>query len=565
MNHRNNFGQQTGRSGRGRGTRGGARGTGSDRGGRDRFGNSGGPNMDDTIEELGIKTDNSMCIAIQGCCHGELDAIYDRIHRHEESTAGKVDLLLCCGDFQSLRSTADYHSLAVPPKYRAIGSFYKYYSGEKEAPVLTIFIGGNHEASQPLQELYYGGWVAPKIYYLGAAGVVNVGGIRIGGISGIYKSHDFTQGRYERPPYDKSTMRSIYHVRNMDVYRMKSLSQGPDIMMSHDWPQGIEQHGNIQELLRKKPFFREEVERNDLGSPCNRELLDVLKPKWWFSAHLHVKFTAAVNHKPQQRKTADSSVASLVPSQVQPVSKPVLPIGDVVQEQTEAMALETTQFHAIESTDNCHGDDLTEQMTRFLSLDKCLPRRQFLSILHIPSTKPKDVIEYDAEWLAILKKTHHLTVTDRKRVYVPHELVRITGEELESIHINFPSLAIPNNFCITVPPHDPRDRFLPPLPIMGNPQCDDFLGLLGLRHLVTVPYQIHEVLVDGNEIKLDDDDDEIDASARAEFEVDNNEIDLEEDEISLGGDVADTASNSKLEENTLKKPRLDHDDGTEVC
>jgi hypothetical protein len=97
---------------------------------------------------------------------------------------------------------------------------------------------------------------------------------------------------------------------------------------------------------------------------------------------------------------------------------------------------------------------------------------------------------------------------------------------------------------------------------MGNPQCDDFLGLLGLRHLVTVPYQIHEVLVDGNEIKLDD---EIDASARAEFEVDNNEIDLEEDEISLGGDVADTASNSKLEENTLKKPRLEHDDETEVC
>jgi lariat debranching enzyme len=564
MNHRNSSGQQGGRSGRGRGQespRGGPRGSGrGGGGGRGRFG---GPNVDDTIEELGIKTDNSMCIAIQGCCHGELDAIYDRIRRHEESTAGKVDLLLCCGDFQALRSTADYHSLAVPPKYRAIGSFYKYYSGEKEAPVLTIFIGGNHEASQPLQELYYGGWVAPKIYYLGAAGVVNVGGVRIGGVSGIYKSHDFTQGRYERPPYDKSTMRSIYHVRNMDVYRMKSLSRGPDIMMSHDWPQGIEQHGNTQELLRKKPFFREEVERNDLGSPCNRELLDVLKPKWWFSAHLHVKFTAAVNHNPQQGKTTVSSMASLVPSQVAPVAKPVFPTEDGVEEQTEAPACETTQFHSIESTDNCHGDDLTEQMTRFLSLDKCLPRRQFLSILHIPATKPKDMIEYDAEWLAILKKTHDLTVTDRKRVCVPHEHVKVTGEELEAIQTRFPNLAIPNNFCITVPPHDPRDRFLPPLPIMGNPQCDDFLGLLGLRHLVTVPFQSHEVLVDGNAIDLDEED-EIDASARAEFEVDNNEIDLDEDEVSLGN-VVDTASYSKLQEKTLKKPRLDHNDGAGVC
>lgn len=43
----------------------------------------------------------------------------------------------------------------------------RYYSGEKKAPVLTIFIGGNHEASNHLQELPYGGWVAPSIYYLG--------------------------------------------------------------------------------------------------------------------------------------------------------------------------------------------------------------------------------------------------------------------------------------------------------------------------------------------------------------------------------------------------------------
>lgn len=57
----------------------------------------------------------------------------------------------------------------------------RYYSGEKKAPVLTIFIGGNHEASNYLQELPYGGWVAPNIYYLGRAGVVNFGGIRIGG------------------------------------------------------------------------------------------------------------------------------------------------------------------------------------------------------------------------------------------------------------------------------------------------------------------------------------------------------------------------------------------------
>jgi lariat debranching enzyme len=43
--------------------------------------------------------------------------------------------------------------MAVPPKFRVMGDFYKYYSGEKIAPVLTIFVGGNHEASSYLVEL----------------------------------------------------------------------------------------------------------------------------------------------------------------------------------------------------------------------------------------------------------------------------------------------------------------------------------------------------------------------------------------------------------------------------
>lgn len=35
-----------------------------------------------------------------------------------------------------------------------MNDFYKYYSGELIAPYLTIFIGGNHEASNYLRELY---------------------------------------------------------------------------------------------------------------------------------------------------------------------------------------------------------------------------------------------------------------------------------------------------------------------------------------------------------------------------------------------------------------------------
>ena len=89
--------------------------------------------------------------------------------------------------------------------------------------MLTLFIGGNHEASNYLQELAYGGWVAPNIFYLGYAGVVNIGGVTIAGLSGIYKGHDYLKGHFECPPYNPGTMRSAYHIRNLEVFRLKQV------------------------------------------------------------------------------------------------------------------------------------------------------------------------------------------------------------------------------------------------------------------------------------------------------------------------------------------------------
>lgn len=133
-------------------------------------------------------------MAIQGCCHGSLTAIYDSVAQFEQAKDRKVDLLLLCGDFQALRSRHDFDSLNVPAKFRQLGTFHEYYAGKRVAPVLTIVIGGNHEASNYMWELYHGGWLAPNIYYLGAAGSVIVNGLRISGASGIYKSHDYEKG-----------------------------------------------------------------------------------------------------------------------------------------------------------------------------------------------------------------------------------------------------------------------------------------------------------------------------------------------------------------------------------
>lgn len=66
----------------------------------------------------------------------------------------------------------DLNNLSCPKKYLQMGVFHEYYSGKKKAPYLTIFIGGNHEASNHMRELYFGGWVCPKMYYLGNSGSI---------------------------------------------------------------------------------------------------------------------------------------------------------------------------------------------------------------------------------------------------------------------------------------------------------------------------------------------------------------------------------------------------------
>jgi hypothetical protein len=56
---------------------------------------------------------------------------------------------------KSIRNNADMSCIAMPEKFRRLGDFANYYNGKKVAPVLTIFIGGNHEASNYLRELYF--------------------------------------------------------------------------------------------------------------------------------------------------------------------------------------------------------------------------------------------------------------------------------------------------------------------------------------------------------------------------------------------------------------------------
>lgn len=232
-------------------------------------------------------------VAVQGCCHGTLHAIYESATKACKVKGWKtLDLLIIGGDFQAVRNANDLNVMSCPIKYRKIGDFHSYYSGARKAPYLTIFVGGNHEASNHLWELFYGGWVAPNIYYMGAANVLRLGGLRIAGMSGIWNENHYRMPHYERLPYHRSDIRSIYHMREIDIRKLLQLRTQVDVAISHDWPRGIERHGDLKTLFKMKPDFERESRDGTLGNPATRDVMDHLRPKFWFSAHLHCKFPA---------------------------------------------------------------------------------------------------------------------------------------------------------------------------------------------------------------------------------------------------------------------------------
>lgn len=435
--------------------------------------------------------------------------------------------------------------MSVPPKYREIGDFHEYYSGARQAPYLTIFVGGNHEASNHLFELYYGGWVAPNIYYLGAANVVRLGPLRIAGMSGIWKGYNYNKSHYERLPYNQDDIRSIYHIREIDVRKLLQIRTQIDIGVSHDWPRAVEWSGNHKALFATKDHFEAESKAGTLGNLAAKYVLDRLRPAYWFAAHMHIKFAATVEHqkaddsvshtagngarpevasvnaRPDSGQNAsvqkrnqeeidinlDESDEDGKPAeQDQPVSDRSKPteqstVPQSLKEQLPASFIKEAQPAT-------HGNnlltDITNTITKFLALDKCLPGRKFLQILsiepireqakthqeQIEQAKPR--LEYDKEWLAITRvfaselkfgdRTAPVPLNRGESFYRP--LIEKEEQWVEENIVSKNRLVIPENFERTAPIYDPGSSMGgSEMPVeYSNPQTATFCELVGIEN-----------------------------------------------------------------------------------
>ncbi|KAI1815656.1 lariat debranching enzyme, C-terminal domain-containing protein [Poronia punctata] len=409
------------------------------------------------MSESGTFEADGVRVAVEGCGHGTLDAIYASV-----TTASKaqgwdgVDLVIINGDFQAVRNAADLSVMSVPAKYKKLGDFPAYYSGEKTAPYLTLFIAGNHEASSHLWELYYGGWVAPNIYYMGAANVLRFGPLRIAGMSGIWKGFDYRRPHHERLPFRHEDVKSFYHVREIDVRKLLLLREQVDVGLSHDWPRAIENHGDAEALWRIKPFFKKESIEGTLGNPAATYVMDRLRPAYWFSAHMHCKFAAIKKYdapstttttsqtegentddavlpatttttaaEPQQQTSGNPDEIDLdddeddveeaappntstIPSdpQQQQQQQQQQPSSSSVAEDLRAQL--PASFAAPPKQEKKHvynskpkinpgqpvPASITNTTTRFLALDKCLPGRKFLQLSTLQPLDPSQSTQY---------------------------------------------------------------------------------------------------------------------------------------------------------------------------
>ncbi len=202
-------------------------------------------------------------IVVFGDAHGKQNELYARA---QELGA---DTILQVGDFETIRKEEDLKFFPAPPRFRKVKDFKDFYQ-RGSVPIKTFFIGGNHEAFNVLEPFPNGGQILENLYYLGRVGVVEIDGLKIGGISGIYSGKKF---HGQRKPELNSSDRRYFTLE--DFHKIADMKL--DVLLMHDW------------IFRSK--FGDDGEITvESSRPEIEECIRKASPRYVFCGHVHYSY-----------------------------------------------------------------------------------------------------------------------------------------------------------------------------------------------------------------------------------------------------------------------------------
>lgn len=227
--------------------------------------------------------------AAVGDVHGYFRLMIELLQIAEKKLGLSLEFVLQVGDFEPVRHEADLSSVAAPAKYLHMGDFPDVLSGQVTFPWPVHFIGGNHEPYAFLETLPLGGEVAHNCHYMGRAGFQNIGGVQVAGLTGIFSQLNHDKSRPQLANMPTASKKRWTYFNEGDVRRLEQSTKQPvDVLLLHDWPQGLVTAANIEALQRHNP----RIAINGVGNAVGSALIKTLLPQLVLCGHMHIAHSA---------------------------------------------------------------------------------------------------------------------------------------------------------------------------------------------------------------------------------------------------------------------------------
>ena len=239
-----------------------------------------------------LMSDNKdIYFAAVGDVHGHIYTMLGLLQSWERKHRLSLSFVLQVGDFEAHRNSEDLLTMDAPTKYKKIGDFSDFYTGKAKLPLPIWFIGGNHESYGFLDRFPFGKEIAPNFNYFGRVNLIELAGLKIVGVSGIYK-HELFQST-ERPSVSEISSRSnkeYISFLESEIEQAIEYSYA-DILLLHDWASGIILPEDLDIFQRRYSNFKYE----SIGNEYARLLVEALRPKLVLCGHMHLKYRSALS------------------------------------------------------------------------------------------------------------------------------------------------------------------------------------------------------------------------------------------------------------------------------